>query len=566
MIKCILFSLALLLGQTCFGQDEIAFDWVQIALGYQFTNTVDVDTDDNLDIYHCGTIENGGNANFSTVDSTSSKSYGYIAKESSNGVHIWGKTITSENTYNSPYFRKIAITNSGDVLCIGEFLGTMDFDPSASVFELTSIGGGNVFVLKLSMDGEFIWAKALTGLTPSYSNSYIYGLDVDDDDNIYLSGAFSGEIDFDPGIDTNGLSSVSTFEDLGGYLLKLNTDGNFQWVESINTDRDDGMYNLAVDHDNNVIATAYFYDSISIQSAYVDTVFTSSWIPTTHELILKYDPNGEVIWVSRVGTSYWFASDVLVDENNDILLAGRFTNGINFTSDAANYIPSNGVGDGFIAKIKSTGDYEWAHNIGGSYSDFATSLAVQENGNILLSINTEDSVYYDSLFITYDYGGYGTVLILGQTGNYIDAIHLSGGEVNINSIVLDGNGGLISAGRCITPDYSLVDFDPNPTSVFVSPEEGQGAFVHKLSLTYYPEISDDIFIYPNPLNGETTIFVEDYDVPMEVEVIDYKGKLVKKFTLSEKLSTIDLQELTVGVHFLRFTTSNDLVVKKIVKI
>jgi len=44
----------------------------------------------------------------------------------------------------------LAISNSGDIYCTGEFLGTQDFDPGSGVYNLTSNGGGDIFITKLT--------------------------------------------------------------------------------------------------------------------------------------------------------------------------------------------------------------------------------------------------------------------------------------------------------------------------------------------------------------------------------------------------------------------------------
>ena len=37
------------------------------------------------------------------------------------------------------------------------------FDPGAGVFNLTSAGGGDIYIQKLDANGNFIWAKKMGG-------------------------------------------------------------------------------------------------------------------------------------------------------------------------------------------------------------------------------------------------------------------------------------------------------------------------------------------------------------------------------------------------------------------
>ena len=55
----------------------------------------------------------------------------------------------------------VAVDDSGNVYTTGEFQGTVDFDPGAGVFNLTSAGGDDIFVSKLDSAGNFVWAQQL---------------------------------------------------------------------------------------------------------------------------------------------------------------------------------------------------------------------------------------------------------------------------------------------------------------------------------------------------------------------------------------------------------------------
>ncbi|MBK7856553.1 MAG: hypothetical protein IPJ79_18145 [Bacteroidetes bacterium] len=41
---------------------------------------------------------------------------------------------------------------------VGDFQGTVDFNPGAAVFNMTDAGGG--YILKLTSAGNFTWGKA----------------------------------------------------------------------------------------------------------------------------------------------------------------------------------------------------------------------------------------------------------------------------------------------------------------------------------------------------------------------------------------------------------------------
>jgi uncharacterized protein YjdB len=76
---------------------------------------------------------------------------------------------------------------------------------------------------------------------------------------------------------------------------------------------------------------------------------------------------------------------------------------------------------------------------------------------------------------------------------------------------------------------------------------------------------DGIMVYPNPTNGELRI--ESGELRIEsVEIFDVLGK--KVFEQKENLTILrsyDLTVLTPGIYFIRITTENDVIMKKVVK-
>ena len=57
----------------------------------------------------------------------------------------------------------ITTDNFGNVYVTGYFQDTVDFDPGPGVFNLKSNGSYDIFIQKLDADGNFIWAKQMRG-------------------------------------------------------------------------------------------------------------------------------------------------------------------------------------------------------------------------------------------------------------------------------------------------------------------------------------------------------------------------------------------------------------------
>src|SRR6266446_6408803 len=137
----------------------------------------------------------------------------------------WAKQIGS--TYDD-WGNSITIDAEGNVYTTGKFQGTVDFDPGVGVFNITSAGGNyNMFISKLDSSGNFVWVKQFGG------DGYAEGLSITTDGtgNIYITGDFSGTIDFDTNSGNFNLTTLIWGNDI--FVSKLDSSGDLVWVKQI---------------------------------------------------------------------------------------------------------------------------------------------------------------------------------------------------------------------------------------------------------------------------------------------------------------------------------------------
>ncbi|MHC4676511.1 MAG: SBBP repeat-containing protein, partial [Planctomycetota bacterium] len=115
----------------------------------------------------------------------------------------------------------------------------------------------------------------------------------------------------------------------------------------------------------------------------------------TFEISGKVDPTAELVidphlsWASYLGgsdneTGYGIA----VDRNTgDVLLTG-VTNSVDFGELYSWYYGTGGSKDAFVARIGSEGELLWVTYLGGSGDDTASGVAVDPNGDVLLTGGT----------------------------------------------------------------------------------------------------------------------------------------------------------------------------------
>jgi Secretion system C-terminal sorting domain/Beta-propeller repeat len=189
-----------------------------------------ITTDNFSNIYITGSFVDTvdfdpGAGTYNLIADTSIGNKAFVAKYDSSGNLIWAKSING-NSIISSY--DIIVDEMKNVYAAGTYDGDVDFDPdSISVFTLTDYHGGAGFILKLNPLGNFVWVKEFK--TSGGSSSEIHSITLDTASNIYSTGNFTNQVDFDPGVTSYNLNCIGgNGNDI--FVSKLDKNGNFNWV------------------------------------------------------------------------------------------------------------------------------------------------------------------------------------------------------------------------------------------------------------------------------------------------------------------------------------------------
>jgi sugar lactone lactonase YvrE len=298
----------------------------------------------------------------------------FVLKLNSSGDFVWAKHMGGTG---QDYGVSIATDVSGHVYTVGSFRLTVDFDPNAGVTNLTSAGGEDIFIQKLNTNGDLLWAKRIGGVSQDRCDNIV----LDASGNIYTCGGFYNLVDFDPGAATNNLTAQS--ED--GFILKLNSAGNFIWVKQIGGSSEDRVGSLAVDANENVFSTGSFGATADFDPGVGVANLTSAGF--TDIFILKLNSNGDYVWAKGMGSaSSDFGRSIALDPTGNIYTVGTFQTSVDFDPDGGTAIlTSSGSHDWFAQKLNAAGNYAWAKGIGGTGFDGATSILVDGNNGIYMT-------------------------------------------------------------------------------------------------------------------------------------------------------------------------------------
>jgi hypothetical protein len=277
---------------------------------------------------------------------------------------VWAKGFGSST---SGWGYDIKTDPAGNVYTIGFFSGTADFDPGASTSTLVSAGGYDIYISKLDVNGNYVWAKRFGGTT----NDTGHGIALDNLGNIYATGIFTGTADFDPGSSTSNLSSA------GGndvFVVKLDNNGNFIWAGRIGGSSISGDFGntIAVDASNNIYLGGYFYGSADFDPGSGISNLTSSG--NAEIFISKLDTNGNLLWAKQMGgTTIDLASHLVVDNLGNVFTTGYFQGAADFDPGTASFLMTAvGGEDIFISKLDTNGNFVFAKSIGGASDDYGT--------------------------------------------------------------------------------------------------------------------------------------------------------------------------------------------------
>ena len=178
----------------------------------------------------------------------------HITRYSEEGELIWSGLFNADGQV-----RVVSMTQdlNGNILLIGYFRNMADLNPSQDVSNHTAVSSisGDIFVIKLDVNGEYIWSKQMGGLHHDVG----IAITTDNIGDIYISGCYQGDgvSDFDPGTDTFNLTAIGQNND-DIFVSKLSSQGLFQWAKSMNGPLRDIGYSIATDTEKNIYLTGVF--------------------------------------------------------------------------------------------------------------------------------------------------------------------------------------------------------------------------------------------------------------------------------------------------------------------
>jgi len=459
------------------------FVWVKQIGGSSGDVGRSIKVDGSGNVYTTGQF--GGSVDFNPGSGTFSlTSFGlndvFVSKLDASGNFVWAKQMGG---VNNDYGYGIALDASSNVYTTGAFEGTADFDPNTGVSNSISVGSFDIFISKLDVSGNFVWAKSIG----STSDDFGLCITTDGPGNVLTSGYFKATADFDPGAATYTLTSVNARD---VFVSKLNSAGNFVWTKQIGGGGNQTANSIATDASGNVYTTGSFEAAADFDPD--AGVFSMNSVGADDIFISKLNQSGLFGFAKSIGsTGFDYGRGINIDASGNVLTTGEFSGSADFDPGIGtnSLVALSSSYDSYISKLNSNGNFVSAKNIGSAGGDAV--------GNAITS-DAAGNIYTTGYFSgTTDFDPDAGVVNLTPSGTQADVFVLKMSSLSTNIVELKSN-------------FKMVVY-PNPASSMLTiqtEEKIEGVTVYNLLGAIVMEDKSDSFSVETLPKGVYTLQIK----------------------------------------------------------
>ena len=300
--------------------------WAKKADAVGRTEASSVTTDVFGNVYLSGNFYDWISFGLDTLTSKGSSDV-YLFKFNSKGDEIWAKSI---NGAHEVEVTSIVSDDSGNLYMTGNFRTS---EITIDSVTLPNSGDYDMFVAKFDSNGSLVWAKKAGGIYTDIASS----VTLDGSGNLYFAGNYRSP---DITIGATPFTTNST-EFFYLFLAKFDTDGNPIWTKDAEaTERgENDASSLVTDAAGNIYVSGYFVSKSLVFGTDTLTSINNTGTPSDI-FLLKYDPNGDLLWTTSVGGKKDDRStSIKLDNSENIYLVGSFGDkrislGTNWVSNA----------------------------------------------------------------------------------------------------------------------------------------------------------------------------------------------------------------------------------------
>lgn len=500
----------------------------------------------------------------------------FVLKLNSTGDFVWAKSFGSTGS-PSDYLHGMAVGQNGEVYTTGTFQTSGDFDPGSGTSTLTAVGSNDVFVQKLNAAGNFEWAYNVGGSVEDEG----FGVTVDGNGDVYVSGYVAGMVDMDPGAGVNMVNGGGT-GDL--FIQKLDPSGNLQWVISSFGSSSCLASQMAIGNNGDIFTVGWFTGTVDFDPS-ASTANRSS-NGSIDAFLARYSqanfclPTSSTINPTACG-SYTSPSGQVLSSTGSYLDTIPNTGGCD--SIITINLEVNQSSASSIAVSQCGGTYTTPSgqvlNASGLYSDTIPNAAGCDSIiGIDLTINQTSSSTISPTLCNSDYVSPSGILLV-NSGIYTDTIPNAVGcdsSIIINLTINRVTAAFSQSGPTLIAlsfggTYQWIDCDNGPiagatASTFTPSQTGNYAVIMSENgctdtsacqniVVVGLEVSSQGFaqVWPNPNQGDFHLSLDGFLGEVEVSIFNAQGQELQR----RMLDADSAHQLTIpgaaGIYFLRIS-------------
>lgn len=301
-----------------------------------------------------GIAQIGSNTFSSAIDpNTGLPAYDiFISKYDASGNDLW--SIQGVAKYDD---RGLALKTdqNNNIYVTGQFSDTLTIAGSTQNNTIYNAG----MLLKLDASGNEIWFKRLGAI-----QTLVYDLEIDNNDNVYITGDFLGQMII---IGSNGNNFLNGNYSYRIFLIKFTTDGEIIWMEEDDSDSPITSKAIALDANQDPYISGMFK---CVFNEYADTLGSGLFNAVGYNdvFITKYDKFGSRKWMRQYGGPLDdYCSGVAISQINNPIISGGYTEYFNYPV-GLNFSTFSGINNPFSSfswsTICSVTNYKYLNAVG----------------------------------------------------------------------------------------------------------------------------------------------------------------------------------------------------------
>ena len=317
-----------------------------------------------------------------------------LARFDTSGNFIWAGGLKEFGIGNRNLSQLLA-DETGNIIAYGHFANTIDFDPAIGTSTTrTSLGSTDLFVLKLSPEGEFLDVQQFGSTMSDIASDLVFM----PGGNYFISGCVYAPVDFDPS-DSTAIIGASTKD---GFIAKYSAD--MRYLAGILIEgpgNNDGVGSLDINTSGTkILVNGGFSDSLEINPLGNSfKVFGSGF--SKDILVAMYDTSLHLITGFKIGGASTFSdfttANTFEAHTDNFWIAGHAAQCDLDPSPLFYGTPQNSSNYNFIAQYDSLGNYRYSYafEASGGYSPTIYCLEYRNDNELLIAGKYFDSIDLD---------------------------------------------------------------------------------------------------------------------------------------------------------------------------